>query len=118
MSSIQTNGGKLTFRGMETAYYSFLISGIEQVAVTADSILVQKGQLLELNVTVDGPCLYDHPSGKIPTCPDNHTDNIIPIAYGLIGRRKDSKDEEIHLGGYVVSDCDPQYFCKTHQKEF
>ncbi|GHN01802.1 hypothetical protein WSM22_32910 [Cytophagales bacterium WSM2-2] len=118
MSSIQTNGGKLIFKGLETAYYSFLISGTGQVAITTDSILIRNGQLLELNITVNGPCLYDHPEDKVPTCPENHTDNIIPIVYGLIGKLKDSKNVEIHLGGCVVSDCDPKFYCKTHQKEF
>ena len=117
LASIPTRGGKLKFKGLETAYYSFLISGMGQPASKTDSILVLKGQTLELMVTLDGPCLYDHPEGNTPTCPKNHTDNIIPIVYGLIGRSKDSKDE-IYLGGCVVTDCDPKYYCKKHLTKF
>jgi hypothetical protein len=116
--SMQSHGGKLKFRNLETDYYSFLISGRGQLTVRTDSILVQKGQLLELNVALNGPCLYDHPVDKIPACPKNHTDNIIPIVYGLIGQTTDSKDDEIHLGGCIMSDCDPKYYCKKHQIEF
>lgn len=118
ISSFSSNGGKLTYRGLETAYYSVLVSGTRQIIAKTDSVFVQNGQLLELNIMLDGTCLYDYPADSTPICPENHTDNIIPIVYGLVARTNGSKNKEIHLGGCIVSDCDPKYYCKAHQKTF
>lgn len=118
ISFIRTPGGRTTFTGLETDYYSFLIGGRGQLSVQTDSILVQKGQQLVLDITLNGPCLYDRPADQTPTCPENHTDNIIPIVYGFIAQAADSKNDEIRLGGCIVTDCDPKYYCKRHQIEF
>jgi hypothetical protein len=80
--------------------------------------LVEKGQVLEMDINFDGPCLYDHPADYIPTCPANHTGNIIPIVYGFIVQTADSKREEFFRGGCMVTDCDPKYYCKVHNVKF
>lgn len=56
-------------------------------------------------------------------CPEgSHKDNVIPILYGLIvGDRdflKKVERNEIELGGCVVTDCDPNWYCKAHDRRF
>jgi len=111
-------GEGIKLRGFEHGYYKFNIAGLGKSWIWTESILVQKGQALEFAITLDGPCLYDHPPGYIPICPENHTDNIIPIVYGLIIQIGDSKRDEFLRGGCVVTDCDPNYYCKVHEVKF
>ena len=115
--------GKMIYTDIQPGHYKILISGQGQTSVIRDSILVGQGQKLVLNFKIDGPCLYDHPVGYIPTCPKNHTDSIIPIVYGLITTRgdtfiKNKKDEKVRYAGCVTTDCDPQFYCKQHDIEF
>jgi hypothetical protein len=84
-----------------------------------DSLMIQDGQIKELTTTYPGPCKFIYPKGYKPNCPFGHTDNIIPIMYGMPGEKlmKKSKQEQIHLGGCPISDCDPQYYCRLHKIE-
>jgi hypothetical protein len=119
---VNSNILKMIFKRMAPGYYKIQISGRGQTSVTRDSIVVQKGQDLVLNLTFNGPCLYDHPADYIPTCPKNHTDNIIPIVYGLVvtGDKlvKNKKDMKVKYAGCVTTDCDPQFYCKEHDINF
>jgi hypothetical protein len=122
-SSNINNIGKITYRDIKTGHYKILISGQGQTPVIRDSIIVKKGQQLVLNININGPCLFDHPKNYIPTCPKNHRDSIIPIHYGLITRRgnefiKDKKAEKVKYGGCLITECDPQFYCKQHEIEF
>lgn len=53
-------------------------------------------------------------------CPKGHDDKLIPIVYGLPGKKllKKAEKGKVKLGGCVVSDCNPKWFCKTHDLEF
>ena len=118
-----SNIGRITYRDIKPGHYKILISGQGQTSVVKDSILVEQGQKLVLNFKINGPCLYDHPAGYIPTCPKNHTDSIIPIIYGLVATAikwgtKNKKEVEAKYAGCVVTDCDPQFYCKEHDIEF
>lgn len=115
--------GKMIYTDIQPGHYKILISGQGQKSVIRDSILVGPGQKLVLNFKINGPCLYDHSVGYIPTCPKNHTDSIISIVYGLIVTRddwyvKDKKDMKVKYAGCVTSGCDPQFYCKQHDIEF
>jgi hypothetical protein len=125
LSSSINNGNikKITYTDMTPGQYKIQISGRGQKTAVKDCIVVKKGQNLVINFTFTGPCLYDHPVGYIPICPKNHTDNIIPIAYGLIATRgdtfiKNKKEEKVRYAGCVTTDCDPQFYCKQHDIEF
>jgi hypothetical protein len=112
---------KLIYKNLKAGHYTILVSGKGRPTAVKSNILVERGQLLQLTITMQGQCLYDYPPGYIPTCPENHTDNIIPIVYGLVGLTKEdsnSEDIKFHLGGCIVSDCDPQYYCAIHETEF
>jgi hypothetical protein len=63
-----------------------------------------------------GPC-----SESLKTCPNgNHSDNLIPIVYGLPGKksRRKSENGKIKLDGCIVTGCDPKWYCKQHDLEF
>lgn len=108
---------------MPPGQYKIRISGQGQIPQIIDSIFVKEGQQLVLSFHIDGPCLYDHPVGYVPVCPQKHRDNIVPILYGLIVTKvekfkKDKDDLEVRYGGCVVTGCDPQFYCKQHDIEF
>lgn len=124
-STFVTGSGdkKITYASLKAGQYKVQICGPGQMAVVKDGFIVKEGQSLVLSLNVDGPCLYEHPAGYIPTCPQNHRDSIIPIIYGLIAFRKESfvkdkKDMKVKYAGCVVTDCDPQFYCKEHDIEF
>ncbi len=125
LSSTVNNGSnsKMTYTGLTPGLYSIQIRGQGQPTTIRDSIIVKDGQNLILSVTFNGPCLYDHPAGYIPTCPKNHTDSIISIVYGLIVTKgdtlvKDKKDMKVRYAGCLITGCDPQFYCKEHDIEF
>jgi len=62
-----------------------------------------------------------YPIKKKPVCPvGNHQDNIIPIIYGEPTGETMKKVQEglVHLGGCIITDIEPKYFCKIHKKKF
>ncbi|RYY33812.1 MAG: hypothetical protein EOP46_15350 [Sphingobacteriaceae bacterium] len=65
------------------------------------------------------PCEYVYVKGVKPKCVGGHTNNIIPIAYGLPSKKtmRKAKKGKIHLAGCVVTDCDPMYYCTVHKRE-
>jgi hypothetical protein len=124
LSPLQVNNeGKITYVDLQPGFYSVKVTGRGQPETIKDSLYVTQGQKLVLNIKIAGPCLYHHAANYIPACPQNHTDSIIPIVYGLIAGRgdtfiKNKKDEKVRYAGCVVTGCDPQYYCKLHDLEF
>lgn len=58
--------------------------------------------------------------GKKQICPYCNSSNVIPIVYGYPGAELVEKSErgEVKLGGCVVTDNDPDRYCKDCGKEF
>ena len=114
--------GYFQFDSIPTGTYSLSIKQIGYRIVTVDEIRVNEGSLV--NVTVQFPhplpCPYNYAKDSKPMCVKGHTDNIIPIVYGLPGKRlmKKARKGKIHLGGCNVSNCDPMFYCATHKLEF
>jgi len=54
-----------------------------------------------------------------PTCIGGHTDHIVPIVYGMPTEETMRKAELglVHLGGCVMSDSDPKFYCTIHKIE-
>lgn len=74
------------------------------------------------NVSEFDPAITEvecEPAAKI--CPvGNHSNRIVPVTYGLPGdklRRKAEKGK-VKLGGCLISGCDPQWYCKKHNRMF
>lgn len=65
------------------------------------------------------PCKFVYVKGVKPKCIGGHTNDIIPIVYGLPSKKtmKQFKKGTIRLGGCMVTDCDPMYYCTLHNKD-
>ncbi|MBN2891346.1 MAG: hypothetical protein JXL97_05730 [Bacteroidales bacterium] len=56
-----------------------------------------------------------------PQCPvDGHYDSIIPIVYGLPSPKlmKQAERGKVKLGGCMVYNDNPQWYCKKHDVAF
>jgi hypothetical protein len=53
-------------------------------------------------------------------CPKGHSNDLIPIVYGLPGKKhmRQSEKGKVRLGGCLVTECDPKWYCKDHKIEF
>jgi hypothetical protein len=113
--------GKFYIKNLSAGFYTL---SIEQIGFrrnfTMDSIRVFKDSTIELEVDYPGPCGFVSENNKEPQCPDGHKDNIIPIIYGKPSREtvQEAGKGLVHLGGCMVTDCDPHYYCTIHKKEF
>lgn len=61
------------------------------------------------------------PKDEVKPCPVcGKTDMVIPIAYGFPGpsMMEDSKKGELKLGGCLITDSDPEWYCKRDDKSF
>jgi len=83
-----------------------------------ENIKVEAGQVLRINIKSDGPCVYRYPEGYVAECPRKHLDNIVPIRYGLVRDFHKERPLNEYLGGCLVTDCDPRYYCNTHKIKF
>jgi hypothetical protein len=65
--------------------------------------------------------IFPNPCKKsVKVCPENHTNKLIPIVYGLPGEKliRKAKKGKVMLGGCIVTDCDPKWYCKVHKLMF
>jgi hypothetical protein len=72
-----------------------------------------------LRILMPGFCAYAYTRGTIPPCLGGHTDQIVPIAYGLPTARtmEKAKKGKLYLGGCGSTGCDPGYYCLLHKRE-
>ncbi len=70
-----------------------------------------------INLRIKKACSYIN-SSAAPVCPICHmSDQVIPIEYGLIKSRPgDGAGKKYMLGGCLVSDCDPHWYCKRDKR--
>jgi hypothetical protein len=114
------SSGKFHIDNLSAGLYSL---AIKQIGVRKDfimdSIKIFKDSTLHLEIDYPGPCRFVYEDGKKPQCTNGHTDHLIPIVYGLPARKTIKKAEKglIYLGGCVVSDCDPHFYCTIHKRE-
>jgi hypothetical protein len=116
------DANELTYTKLGPGNYKLVFSSPGQDTKTIHSILVEERQILTLRIKMKGPCLYDYPKNYIPTCPENHTDKIIPIIYGLVvhvkSKANEKQEPDYFSGGCVTTGCDPKYYCTIHKIEF
>ena len=75
--------------------------------------------LLMLGCSDSNPSDFNqHQNEKI--CPKNHTDNIIPIVYGMPSEALFAQADSglVQLGGCEIDDDFPNWHCKTHNISF
>lgn len=110
--------GRISYRDLNPGSYKIYVTGPLKPTELKDSILLKDGQELVLDIKIEGPCLYDHPVDYIPTCPEGHTDNIVPVIYSS-GEKPgagsiNQTDEKIHYAGRPKTGCDARFYCKQH----
>lgn len=113
--------GSLVYTNLDSGDYRIVFNAIGMPTARMENIYVPKRQLLRIEIKSEGPCIYTYPEGHIPICPQNHTDKIIPIKYGLLVtviKKGSPQSENIHPGGCIVTGCDPMFYCKIHKLEF
>ena len=111
--------GKFHLNKIPDGIYSLVIDQIGSRDFTTDSIKIFNDSILNFNLTYPPPCMFVYIKGKKPRCIGGHTDPIIPIVYGLLSQKTMQKAKEglIHLGGCIISSCDPHYYCIIHKKQ-
>jgi hypothetical protein len=111
------------FENLPTGIYSLSIHQTGQRDLIIDSLRILKDTTINLNLGYPPPCKFiylTYLKNEKPKCIiGGHTDNIIPIVYGLPTQKtmKKAKKGLVHLGGCIISDCDPHYYCTIHKIE-
>lgn len=119
MSGASTDSsGEFRIEKVAVGIYSIQIESIGYRTETVENVAVTENSS-KLIIAFPGPCKFIYTKGIKPNCIGGHTDNIIPIAYGLPGNvlMKKAKQGKVYLGGCMVSGCDPKYYCTIHKVE-
>jgi hypothetical protein len=121
MNETKTDGeGKFHINSISPGWYTLVIDHIGyRWEFTMDSIKMVKDSTLQLEIDYPGLCRFVYENEKNPKCKEGHTDNIIPIVYGKPLRETVQKAEKglIYLGGCMVTDRDPHYYCTIHKRK-
>jgi hypothetical protein len=105
--------GHYKCENLKVGTYTLKISSIGFREKVIENFIIETDQK-EFSLIFPEPCME---TNRI--CPKNHTDNIIPIVYGLPNKRMMSKSKKgrIKLGGCDPSFCE-KWYCKTHNISF
>jgi hypothetical protein len=112
--------GQFGIKDIPEGIYSLVIKQLGYRDAVTDSIVVSGGAAISLSLLYPPPCKFKYIKGQKPLCEDGHIDQIIPIVYGLPTKKTMRRAEKglLHLAGCLMTDCDPQYYCKIHKREF
>jgi hypothetical protein len=112
------SAGVFTVKTIPVGSYNVDITAIGYRTETLSNVVVSSDTLLS-TISFPGPCKYVYPEGLLISCVGGHTDHIIPMVYGLPGKKlmRQAKKEEVHLAGCQLTGCDPKYYCLVHKKE-
>lgn len=119
-TGIYVSNGKYSFKNLYDGLYTLRFLRIGERPIVKDSIVIKNEETVELNVHPEKECHFHYPKGYKPHCPKNPLDKFIPIVYGFPSPKmfKKAKAGKIRLGGCIVTDCDPHYYCPKHDLEF
>ena len=122
-SNIITGGtsdsaGVFTVKSIPRGSYTVDITAIGYRTATLAPVVISADTLLPA-ISFPGPCKYVYAKGLPIACVGGHTDHIVPLMYGLPGKRlmKKAAQGKVHLAGCQRTDCDPHYYCLIHNKE-
>jgi|GEM_PF-3866626 len=120
ISTSTNNLGQFTLKLQDEGNFQIWIKSILEPDTTFN-VKLKRDSIV--NIYVEYPpkiCPYDKTRFS-KMCPQGgHTNNIIPIAYGLPtgATFRRAKRNEVFLGGCIVTDCDPSWYCGTHKLTF
>jgi hypothetical protein len=129
LSYAQVSIDDKNIRGIANEEGNFILenvpAGVHHLRVSIsgyrDSILtvpVLDGSEIELYIEFPPYCKYNRKDKTCQLC--GKGDKVIPVVYGYPSKKglRLSKRGKIALGGCIVSDCDPQWYCKRDKLLF
>jgi len=119
-SGYQLFSKSFSFEKLVPGSYKITVHKIGSRLETYDNVQVRDIQTTDLAITYPPPCRFIYSDNYTPMCPLGHSDHIVPIVYGLPAKSTmdKSKKEKVHLGGCIVTGCDPRFYCTIHDREF
>jgi hypothetical protein len=92
---------------------------VENRRLNLKDIHVADDSVAKVSIIYPGPCKFIYPKDYKPVCPFNHKDSIVRIVYGFPSGKnmRKAKEGKIYLGGCIITNCDPKYYCKIHKLE-
>ncbi len=120
-TNIKTNtdsNGDFIIDNIPAGIYDLKISFIGFQDTTLTSIKVSNDTIIDLYIDYPPHCKYKQDDKTCPIC--KKKDKVIPIVYGLPGKRllKKAEKGKVKLGGCIITGCDPKWYCKRDKKEF
>ena len=115
-SQVDSMGMYKFLKKVPNGSYSIVIKQIGSRNMILENIVLDDEDLV-IDINYPEKCKYK--KDKPLKCVNGHTDKIIPILYGFPSKRlmTKAKKGKIHLGGCVISECDPYFYCKQHNRE-
>lgn len=109
--------GKFQIKNIPSETYDLKFSLVGFNEYTLSDIKIYSDSTTDLNIIF--PCPFGVVKSK-RVCPMGHKDDVVKIVYGLPSMKTLKKAEkgEIELGGCIVTDCDPIWYCKKHKIRF
>ena len=119
MVTVSDTSGYFKLDSINKGIYYLVIQNFGNRDLFTDSFQIDSDTIIRFNLTYPPPCPFVYSAGKKPKCIGGHIDHIIPIVYGLPTKKTMDKAKKglLHLGGCIVSDCDPHYYCTIHKIE-
>ena len=115
--------GNFRLKDIDKGIYSLTIQQIGFRDYNIDSLQILTDTTLNLYIDFPPPCKFvylTYLKHQKPKCINGgHTNNIIPIVYGLPSQKtmRKAKKGLVHLAGCIISACDPHYYCTIHKIE-
>lgn len=118
--ALAVNDGKFRFEDLTPGRYRLRFKRLGEGDFYISNIILKEGQTSEIDFNPAVACPYRYPKGFTPHCLKKPSDPIVPIVYGLPTRKTlaRAKAGEVHLGGCLITGCDPKYYCGTHDLKF
>lgn len=112
--------GDYIFPNLREGVYNVKLADHRARELKIDSLNIFKDSTTTLNVVYPGDCKFIYPVNYTPQCPFFHIDSIVNIIYGFPSKKMmlKSRKGRIYLGGCVITDCDPKYYCIKHKLQF
>lgn len=115
--TISDEQGKFEFKDVSEGNYelNFSFIGYPQHLIT--NVDIKSDSTIILKVAY--PCPQGNSKSE-KICPYGHKNDIVPILFGLPSLRMMRKEKrgKVYLGGCIVTECDPSWYCKIHKLEF
>ncbi|OYX84390.1 MAG: hypothetical protein B7Y83_08385 [Flavobacteriales bacterium 32-34-25] len=106
--------GDFSIKNVKFGIYEFKLKYIDYETYVNQEFHFNKNNKI-FEFVYPSPC-----KESVKVCPKNHSDKLIPIVYGLPRENlvKKAKKSKVYLGGCILTDCDPKWYCKKHSIKF